>query len=194
MHKLLIMKAQNPYTEQSTEELITRIGEKARNIFLSRQPLCTEAVLSVLNRGLAGDLPDDLAVRLASGLPEGLGSGCLCGALNGGSLAMGLFLGRNGPGIGNRKRITASNQLLHNQFRSRFKSTCCRILTRKFGEGSKAQFDHCTELTGVAAETAARLILDERPELVAQADWNYLEQRDSMLAGRLKQVAGMIKS
>lgn len=177
-----------------SENLIDLIGQRAGNLFLTGQLLCTESVLSVINQGLKGDLPPELAIRIASGLPEGLGgSGCLCGALNGGVLALGLFLGRNRPGFGNGSRVRACTRLLHDRFRETFGGTCCRILTRDFRHDRQLHFNHCAELTAGAARMAARIILHKRPDLAGSADYAYLKERDSLHQARIKKVAGLFR-
>ncbi len=176
------------------EELLSLIEKKARNLFITGQLMCSEAVLSVLNQGLNGGLPPEIAVRLASGLPEGLGgSGCICGALNSGVIAIGLFLGRNKTGLLNSRKIMAVSKKLHDRFKERFGTTCCRILTKNHKCGSKEHFGQCALLTGFAVEVTARLIIDNKPELVAQADWVYLDQRDSKISTRLKQITNTIQ-
>jgi C_GCAxxG_C_C family probable redox protein len=178
---------------QDHEELINLVRKHAQNIFSTHQLMCAEAVLTTINRGLGGGLPEDVAVRMASGFSEGLsGSGCLCGAVSGGVLALGLFLGRNGPGFSNRRKIKRKTGLLHDLFKQKYDATCCRLLTKHVKEGSQAHLAQCTELTGAAAAMAARLILEERPALSLQADLEYLNRHDSRLAGRAKQFANII--
>jgi C_GCAxxG_C_C family probable redox protein len=176
------------------EKLIDLIGARAKNLFLTGQLLCTEAVLTVINQGLKGDLPPELAIRIASGLPEGLGgSGCLCGALNGGVLALGLFLGRNRPGFGNGNRVRRSARMLHDCFRETFGGTCCRNLTRDFRHDRDLHFKHCAELTAEAARMTARIILHERPDVVKQADTAFLQQVDATSRARIKKIAGLFR-
>jgi len=91
----------DPGINQSIYEISRSIGQRAGNLFLTRQLWCSGAVLVVLNRVLNGDLTQDQAIRLAAGMGEGMGNaGCICGGLNGGALALGLFLGngRLSPG------------------------------------------------------------------------------------------------
>ena len=156
--------------------------------------MCSETVLTVINQGLGGGIPTELAVRLGSGFPEGLGeSGCLCGAAAGGVMALGLFLGRDRPGLLNNRLISSVSQAYYHKFKTEFGSTCCRVLTKNYIRGTKGQFNHCSEITGRAAELAAGLILETKPGLVEQADWAYLRREDSMVSARLKQAAGMFK-
>lgn len=179
--------------KEGHEELIGLIGKRARNIFSTHQLMCAEAVLTSLNRGLGGGLPPELAIRMASGFGEGLsGSGCLCGAVSGAVLALGLFLGRNGPGFTNRRRIAEKTGLLHDLFKQKYGVTCCRMLTKNVEQGSREHLAQCAEITGAAAAMAASIILEEKPALSLGADLDYLKRRDSKLAGRVRQAANII--
>jgi C_GCAxxG_C_C family probable redox protein len=174
-------------------DLVKAIGSRAKNLFATRQLECAEAVLTTLNRALAGGLPEATAVSLASGLCNGLGgSGCTCGALSGATVAVGLFLGRRGPGIGNGRKVRAAAANLHDAFRQRFGATCCRVLTRSTRVDSADHFRRCAERTGRAAELAAEAVLHHRPELADGADWGYLRTADSAMRGRLRRLCGAI--
>ncbi len=177
-------------TEPQHGRLLEKIAKRAENLFLTRQLQCAEAVMTVLNQGLGGGLPPGMAVRLASALPEGLGRrGCLCGALNGGALALGLFLGRDGPGYGNGRTVRQAVGQLHDQFKACFKATCCRVLTKSLVYGSDDHFRHCARMTGTAARLTAAIILHHRPELVKTADWDYLARQESRMTAEVKKLA-----
>jgi C_GCAxxG_C_C family probable redox protein len=164
----------NP-SNQTSQDLSFRIGAQARGLFLKEKLLCTEAVFTALNQTLRGGLEPLMALRLASGFTDGLaGSGCLCGAVSGGVLALGLFLGKTRPGILSGRRVRSSTREFYRRFVEQAGSTCCRVLTKKVKEDPKLHFRQCADLTGAAAEIAAQLILADRPELTAQADWSHL--------------------
>ena len=174
-----------------TPLLLDAVQTRAENLFLTRQLQCAEAVMAVLNQGLGGDLPPEMAMRLTSALPEGLGRrGCLCGALNGGALALGLFLGRKGPGFRNGNTVRHAVAEWHDQFKTAYKATCCRVLTKSFVYGSDEHFRHCARMTGHAARLAATIILDRRPKLLERADWSYLQQADDRLSAGVKKLFG----
>lgn len=186
---------ENYLMERNTEMLINKIRQRAENLFLTHQLMCSETVLTVLNQGLGGGLPPEMAIRLTSGLPEGFGdSGCTCGALSGGIIALGLFLGRNGPGILNRRSIARASKELHDRYKACFGSTCCRVLTKDIQRGTKNHYRLCAQHTVEAAEQAARIILAEKPELIEQADWMYLNQTNSKMSTRIKQLTGTFRS
>ena len=171
---------------EQVETVVRQIRERAENLYLTRQLLCTEAVLVAMNQALDGGLTEEQAVGLASGLTVGLGeSGCLCGALSGAVLALGLLLGGGNP-YKHRKAIRSAGKELHDAFKSKFKSSCCRVLTKKVKENGKAHFEQCAQLTGEAAEMAARLILERRPELMGSVDTKYLSRMDSTVSGTFK--------
>jgi len=178
---------------ESNEYLLRRIHDRPANLFASRHLMCSEAVLAVLNQGLGGQLPPELAIRLASGFPEGVGgSGCTCGALSGGVVALGLFLGRNHTGMGNGRKVMEASRRLHDGFKARFGATCCRVLIRKVKPGSKAHFERCAEQCGVAAALAAGFILGHQPQLADAADLKYLQRRETTIGTRMLQLSNLL--
>jgi C_GCAxxG_C_C family probable redox protein len=168
-----------------TEALIAPIRERARNLYLTRQFLCTEAVLVALNHGLGGGLTDAQAIAIAAPFCEALGgSGCLCGALSGAVMACGLFLGNDRP-YRHRREVREITHQLHDAFKAANGTTCCRVLSRKSKNDKKILFRQCAEITAETAEMAARLILEKRPELTTRADNAYLARRESTIRGTL---------
>jgi C_GCAxxG_C_C family probable redox protein len=176
------------------ETLIDKIRKRTENLFMTGQLMCSEAVLSVLNQGLKGGLAPEIAVRVTSGLPEGFGgSGCTCGALSAGVIALGLFLGRNGPGILNNKRVYAASKELHRRFKTTFGSTCCRVLTKDIELGTKHHFEFCARHVGDISEQTARIVLEHEPERLELADWTYLNQSDSKMSAMIKQLSNALR-
>lgn len=170
------------------EALIAQIRERARNLYLTRQLLCTEAVMVALNHGLKGGLSDAQAVAMAAPFSVAMGeSGCMCGALSGAVMASGLFLGNERPHR-HRREIRDSARQLHDTFKAANGATCCSVLSRKIKHNKHDHFLHCADLTAESAELAARLILRKRPELLEQVDNNFLFKRQSMIGGALSRL------
>ncbi len=168
-----------------TDALIHRIRERARDLYETRQLLCTEAVVVALNHGLDGGLTEAQAVAMAAPFCVALGeSGCLCGALSGAVMVSGLFLGADRP-YHHRKHLRASARQLHDAFKAAHGATCCRVLSRKVRHDKTAHFQQCAELTAEAAAMAARLILHERPELINAVPNGPLVRRPSRFASAL---------
>ena len=176
-------------------KLINKIRQRTENLFMIRQLMCSEAVLTVLNQGLKGGLAPEIAIRITSGLPEGFGgSGCTCGALSAGIIALGLFLGRDGPGIMNNRMVYTASRELHESFKTKFGSTCCRVLTKNIELGTKHHFEFCARHAGEVAEQTVRIVLNHKPEQLELADWTYLNQTDTKIGTRIKQLSNALRS
>ncbi|MBU0544075.1 MAG: C-GCAxxG-C-C family protein [Proteobacteria bacterium] len=147
--------------------------------------LCTEAVVVTLNNSLGGGLTDAQAVAMAAPFCMGLGeSGCLCGALSGAVMATGLFLGKDSP-YRNRSDMRDSARQLHDAFKTSNGATCCRVLTKKVKHDKKDHLRQCANLTAEAAEMAARLILQKRPELIDSLNKGFIVKRETRIGGAL---------
>lgn len=149
---------------------ITEIRKTAERFFEDRDYYCSEAVMKSIRDGFGVAVPDEV-IAMASGFPAGLGgSGCLCGAVAGGVMALGLFFGRSGPRDRKVKKAMALSRELQQMFVGRHKSTCCRVLTRGMRHGSELHMQQCTALTGEVAEETARIIVRELPDHYRLAD------------------------
>lgn len=181
--------------KHTIDDISRQIGHRAGNLFVTRQLWCSGAVLVVLNRALGGDLPQELAIRLAAGLGKGLGGGgCICGGLSAGALALGIFLGNGHLAPSGDETVLTATRQLHDQFKSAHGSTCCRVLVRQTSGNAKPDYRQCALRTAKAAEIAATLIMNQRPELIRHADWDYLNQNESRLGARLKIAADRLKA
>ena len=170
------------------DDLLERIGDRAENLFRSKQFMCTESVLLAVTRGLGRDFPEETAIALAAPFSEGMGgSGCTCGALSGGIMSIGLCLG-GGKAIGQRARSRRFSKELHTRFTSRFRSACCRVLSRDVREDPGRHFKQCTAITGATAKMAARLILEQEKGLAEQVDLSFLNDRHSVIGGLFKRM------
>jgi C_GCAxxG_C_C family probable redox protein len=178
----------------SAEALIGRIRNRARNLYETKQLLCTEAVVSAMNQELKGGLSDAQATAMAAPFSVAMGeSGCLCGALSGAVLSSGLLLGQKHPYC-HRKTMREASRQLHDAFKAANGATCCRVLTKEVRHDKKAHFQHCSELTAQAAEMAARLVLKKRPELVAGVNYVFLNKRPSVLGGVLLRLVRLLST
>ncbi len=137
--------------------------EKAEELYRSGQFLCSEAVFLVANEYLGRPVPAEM-VKLASGFPVGMGkAGCTCGALAGGVMALGLKYGRTEPAAKTPGMFESAKEL-HDRFLARRKSTCCRVLIRKFEFGCPEHIAQCIAITGEVAADVIRLMeQDQHP-------------------------------
>jgi C_GCAxxG_C_C family probable redox protein len=166
------------------QDISRLVGAKAQELFSRGRMLCAPAVLTALNLGLGGGLEQPMVNNLTAGLGEGLGgAGCLCGAVSGACVGLGLFMGSGKDGGRASRRVAEASHQLHDSFKAERGSTCCRVLSRKVKDDKKAHMAQCAELSGLAAELACRAILLQRPELAQTADLDYLSQKVAKKSG-----------
>jgi C_GCAxxG_C_C family probable redox protein len=103
---------------------------------------CAQAVLQAAT---GRNDPELLAMAKAFG--GGIGkSGCLCGAVSGGVMALGLS---GKPELGGK---------LVEAFRAEFRTTCCRALSKDYQWLSREHKTNCRRLTVAAADMVERLL------------------------------------
>ena len=174
--------------ETETNVFIGRLAEKAENLYNSKQYLCSEAILITVAKGFGLPYTEDQLVAMSAGFPMGIGdSGCACGALTGGTVALGIVLGRKNP-HGMRKRIRELSAKLHDDFKTRHRSTCCRVLTKHVAKNPDEHFAQCMGITGFVAAAVTGMLIAEDPELKSMVDYGFLKKRDSRFFGFLKKA------
>ncbi|EPY6471859.1 C-GCAxxG-C-C family protein [Clostridium sporogenes] len=123
---------------------------------------CSEAVVKTIRDEFKIEVSDD-AIAMASGFPVGMGgSGCTCGAIAGGIMALGMVFGRKEAKDPIVAKSMELSKKLHDDFKKEHKSLCCRFLTKDMELGSKEHMDQCIAFTGEVAERVARIIVENR--------------------------------
>lgn len=177
-------------TELAKEQLVDHVEQRVLNYYKVRGLCCSEAIVLVLVKGFGVEMADELAVGIASGLCGGMGGGeCVCGALSGAEVALGIHLGPSRRGGLSKSKMRQAAKLLHDKFRHQYASTCCQDLTKGIGS-RKAKAESCGKITGWAARTAAEILLDLKPELLKKADIPFLQDHDSKISLLVKKVVG----
>ena len=148
--------------EMKKEVSVQKIKKDAEELFRGGF-FCSEAVVSSIRDNFELDVPD-MVIAMASGFPVGIGrSKCVCGAVSGGVMSLGLFFGRTRQGDPKVEK----NLLLANELHDYFKtangknSLCCRVLTKEFDMASGEHKEQCIAFTGLVAEKVAQIIVRE---------------------------------
>lgn len=134
--------------DRGIETVAAAVAGHAEELYGSGRMHCAEAVLASVQHEFAPELPADL-VRYAAGFGGGSGVGCICGAVAGGTMALGVVLG------GDRKTAAALTRELHGWFKGIYPATCCRALSAK-GKGG------CAALTGRVAGKVSEMLAERR--------------------------------
>lgn len=145
------------------QEVLDHVRETAEEYFRRGEFFCSESVVQTIN-DLLGKPYDDSIIKMASGFPIGMGKqGCLCGAISGGQMALGMGFGRVHGEDMNEKMFPASASL-HDWCRDTYGATCCRVITREWaGDNfmSEGRKNHCIQITGATAEWVADRLIEE---------------------------------
>lgn len=154
--------------EFTKEEILDKVQAEAEELFRSGTFFCSESVLYTINE-LLGEPYDENIVKMASGFPIGMGkSGCLCGAVSGGQMALGMVYGRI-KGQPMKDKMFEKSKGLHDYIKDEYKSTCCRVMTREWaGDNFKSpeRKDHCITITGKVARWVANELIEDGQILV----------------------------
>lgn len=154
------------------EQLVNAVRAKAEGYFQRGEFFCSEAVVHTINELLGWPFPEETS-KLASAFPIGIGkSGCLCGAVSGGCMALGMVYGRSHGDPMNDKMFPVA-AALHDHIKTVYCSTCCRVLVKDYVFASPERKAHCVNITGeVAAWVAEQLLKDESvaPKLALKAE------------------------
>lgn len=149
--------------EFTREELLDKVQANAEQLFRSGTYFCSEAVVQTINE-LLGKPYDENVVKLASGFPIGMGkAGCLCGAVSGGQMALGMVYGRV-EGEPMQDKMFEEAKGLHDYIKNEYKSTCCRVITREWtGDNFKSpeRKNHCITITGKVARWVANEFIQD---------------------------------
>lgn len=145
------------------EEILDKVQENAEELYRSGTYYCSEAVVHTINEILNKPYPEEV-VKLASGFPIGMGkAGCLCGAVSGGQMALGMVYGRV-EGEPMKDIMFEKSKALHDYIREEYHSTCCRVITRQWqGDDFKSERrkNHCITITGKVARWVANELIED---------------------------------
>lgn len=149
--------------EFTKNELLDQVQELAEKKFREGTFFCSESVLSVLNQYLDYPFSDEV-VRLASSFPIGMGKAqCLCGAVSGGQMVLGMAYGRLEGESMNPKMFPVS-KALHDHVVLDYGATCCRVITKQWNGdnfSSPERKEHCIHITGDVARWVAERLIDD---------------------------------
>ncbi len=142
---------------------VEKVREDAMNFFRAGKYYCSEAVMASIRENFEVNLPEEI-IAMASGFPVGIGkSKCVCGAVSGGVMALGLFFGRT-AGSNPQDPLSVTTLELANAlqvyFKEHHKVLCCSVLTKGMDMASGEHKEQCIGFTGEIAAKTAELILD----------------------------------
>lgn len=123
------------------------VAEKCRMdaeaLYRSGKYHCAEAVMESIRKEFSPATPESV-VATVSGFGGGSGSGCICGAISGGTVALGMVLN-------DKKETTSLTRELHTWFKGKYGVTCCKTI-------KQTHKGVCPQLTGEVAGKIAEML------------------------------------
>ena len=150
---------------------------------------CCEALMCTIRDEFKLDVPKEV-IAMSSGMAVGAGkSGCVCGAFNGGLLALGMFFGRTEQdGPTNPKSVKCMELVheLHDWFKKANgkNAICCRVLTKEFNMGQGEHKEQCIFFTGLCAWKVAQIVCRERESRI----WTKLMNRQNVVQLQISRI------
>ncbi len=122
---------------------------------------CGESVVKAVNEVLGHPLPPEV-FRMASGFCEGLGgSRCICGALAGGVMAVGLTAGRSSAQDEWEPAYDGAAELRRRWVEDQRAESCDEVVRRIGGMHLPERWAHCTMLVGRTARWAVEIAQEQ---------------------------------
>ncbi len=141
---------------------LSEVAQTAGQYYKDGDFYCSEALMKTIKDTFEIDMPDEI-IAMTSGFPQGIGaSGCTCGALSGGVMALGMIFGRTKPKGPEVTKAMELSKELHDKFRTLNKVACCRILIKKVEYASEAHVQQCAKFTGEMTYETAKIICREK--------------------------------
>lgn len=120
---------------------------------------CAEAIFLSFREMVTPDVPKEM-VRMATGMGGGLGhAGCMCGALTGSAMVLGLLKGRSDKDQDREPAYNLTREF-HDRFEGKFGNTCCRSLN-PYPFDTTEHLKNCLKITGNTGKLLMEFLVEK---------------------------------
>lgn len=124
---------------------------------------CAEAIVKAFNEMFNSPMSPEV-VKMATGFGGGLGhAGCMCGALAGSSMVLGILKGRTQT-TESRDVAYQLTKEFHDRFESKFGATCCRALNPHPFDSTE-HLRNCLKITGGTAKLLMEFLQENKQRI-----------------------------
>ncbi len=130
---------------------------------------CSESIVKAAHKtGLIDpELDLDFLSKIASPFSGAMGTHeCLCGAIAGSEIVLGLVFGRENPENDPHKIKKVAKDFLA-RFKEKRKASCCKVLRARFKDDPVANRQNCREIVGECAVIIQAMITQKQGKPVA---------------------------
>lgn len=127
--------------------------ERAVNYYKQGYSCSESVVLAAIDKNLC----DKNLLPIATSFSGGMSSGCLCGAVAGAQMVLGANFGKENS-KNNEESARAKAKEFIDEFKTKRKATCCKILSAGYDFHSPERKQNCTCIVEECAEILEKLI------------------------------------
>lgn len=131
------------------------ISDRAAQYFSAGNNCCQSILLAASDVWSLDIHPD--VILAGEHFRQGMASGCTCGALAGGEMALAIIRQRRGLQPDSRQA-----KAFYQQFVAHFGTSCCRSLRQRQNLVSRMKNSGCRDITAETAAILARLVAEDR--------------------------------
>ncbi len=140
--------------EKNTEAAYKRAAE-----YFSQGYNCSQSVLKAGQEVLGLEIPSDI-IKATAGLSGGIGySGCVCGALTGAVMLIGLTSSE--VDVKRNRKVIKESAKLYRWFEKEFSTPCCITIRQGRPFSNKKVEQRCTEITAQTARKVVEMLSED---------------------------------
>ena len=115
---------------------------------------CAESIMmEMIEKGIC----DSSLLPLATPFSGGMTVGCACGAVTSAQIVIGYFYGKNNKFNNSPIAKQITNNFL-TKFKSEFKVTCCKVLSKDYQDNPELKRQHCLKMVKFSSDLLNELI------------------------------------
>lgn len=120
---------------------------------------CSEAVATAFLHNYPQQIPAAI-IPMSSNFGGGIASGCICGAIAGGTMVIGALAGRETPACKSKDEVNALGKEYMLKLQQVFTEPCCKEI-KKGALGATGEYKNCTRVVRKVSEILALFLAEK---------------------------------
>lgn len=120
---------------------------------------CSEAIVTAFSYNYPEQIPE-IIIPMSSNFGGGIGSGCICGAMAGGTMVIGALAGRKTPACKSKDELNAISKEYMSKLQEVFVDPCCKEI-KESALGATGEYKNCTRVVRKVTEILAVFLADK---------------------------------
>lgn len=120
---------------------------------------CSEAIATAFFCNYPEQIPEAI-IPMSSNFGGGIASGCICGAIAGGTMVIGALAGRKTPACKSKDEVNALGKEYMAKLKEVFLEPCCKEI-KEGALGATGEYKNCTRVVRKVTEILALFLADK---------------------------------